>query len=134
MKITNFGRHEHQILSAAITKALKDVGDEYGVDLSVTGGRVGSGLGQINLEVKVRETAAGVDGGKALWDRICTHYGLRPEHYGMTFTYQGTLYKVTGLRTSRPKYPIDAIRVHDKRAMKFVASTVAAKLPMKAAA
>lgn len=134
MKITNFGRTEHRMLSAAITDALKAVGDEFGVDLTAGGGQIGSGLGRVNVEVKVRETASGVSGAKAVWDRQCAYFGLKPEHFGMTFLSNGVMFKITGLATSRPKYPVDAVRVHDKRAFKFPVSTVLAKLPIKTAA
>lgn len=134
MKITNFGRTEHRLLSAAITKALKAVGDEFGVDLTAGGGQVGTGVGRVNVEVKVRETAAGIDGARALWDQMCGYYGLKPEHYGTTFYSNGVMFKITGLTTSRPKYPVDAIRVADSRAFKFPTSTIISKLPMKAAA
>lgn len=134
MKITNFGRTEHRLLSAAITQALKQVGDDFGVDLTAGGGQIGTGIGRVNVEVKVRETASGCDGAKALWDQMCGHYGLKPEHYGMTFYSNRVMFRITGIATSRPKYPIDAIRVADKRPFKFPASTIASKLLMKAAA
>jgi hypothetical protein len=134
MKITSFGRDEHRLLSAAITKALKDVADEFGVDLTAGGGQIGMGSGRVNVEVKVRETASGVSGAQATWDRQCRYYGLMPEHFGMSFMSNGSMFKITGLQSSRPKYPINAMRVHDKQSFKFAVSTVLAKLPMKAAA
>lgn len=134
MKITHFGRAEHRLLSQAITQALKAVGDEYGVELSAGGGQIGGAAGRVHVNVTVRDTASGVSGAKAAWDAYCGHYGLRPDDFEATFVSNGRLFKITGISPTRPKYPIDAIRVGDNRAFKFPASTVNAKLPMKRAA
>lgn len=135
MKITNFGRQEHRLLSVAIEKALKDIGDEFGVDLKTNGGQIGTGCGRVNVEVTVRETAAGVNGAAAEWNQFCHSVGLPRDLYGKTFISGGTLYRITGLALNRPKFPVSAERVHDKRSFKFTAQSIKPHFPvMKAAA
>lgn len=134
MRFTTFGRTEHRLLSAAITKALEDIGNEFGVDLVAGGGQIGPGMGRVHIDVKIRPAVGGIDPAKAMWDRMCIHYGLKPEHFGATFHTNGRLYRITGITTSRPKYPIDCVRVVDNQPFKFPVSTIAAKLPMKVAA
>ena len=69
-----------------------------------------------------------------MWRYYATSYGFKLDDLGREFTSRGVRYKITGIEPSRPKYPISAERVHDKRAFKFGASTVKMGLPMKMAA
>lgn len=45
--------------------------------------------------------------------------GLPADCFGKTFTAKGTQYRITGLHTNRPKFPVDAERVRDGMAFKF---------------
>ena len=46
-------------------------------------------------------------------------YGLEPTDLYRTFTVRGTEYKITGLSTRKPKYPLLADRVRDGAKFKF---------------
>ncbi|MGH0004295.1 hypothetical protein ACQU0X_29860 [Pseudovibrio ascidiaceicola] len=45
---------------------------------------------------------------KELFELLCSRYGLKKEHF-----------RITGLDTRRPKYPITAARISDGRSFKF---------------
>ncbi|MGV1754900.1 hypothetical protein [Agrobacterium sp. CG674] len=134
MKITTFGRVEHRALSEALNKAIKAVGDEFGVDLVAGGGQIGMSGGVVKVTVELRDTGAGKSGAKAEWDRYCGAVGMKPEHFGQTFAANNQMYRISGLNLSARSYPIQAERVFDNKTYKFSASTVCAKFPKKAAA
>ena len=50
-------------------------------------------------------------------------YGLEPTDLGKTFMVNGSLYTITGVSPSRPKFPIDGTRSDGKK-FKFPALTV----------
>jgi len=51
-------------------------------------------------------------------------YGLRADQLFGTFDYAGQVYRVTGLKTRRPKYPICATNVRTGRNHKFPESII----------
>lgn len=46
-------------------------------------------------------------------------YGLTPGNIDDNFVNNGTEYRITGLKTRRPKYPISGVRVSDGKPFKF---------------
>lgn len=50
--------------------------------------------------------------------------GLREDALGVIFVMRGKAYRVTGLATNRPKYPINAEQVDTGKGFKFPRSTV----------
>ena len=65
--------------------------------------------------VKVDTTARD----RALWESVCHLYGLPKDAFGKVFTSRGTAFRVTGINTRRPKFPVSAVRVSDERGFKF---------------
>jgi len=53
-----------------------------------------------------------------------TQYGFEPEDLGSEFTHRGETFRITGLKTRRPKFPICAERVKDGRGFKFPVEAV----------
>ncbi|MTH61148.1 hypothetical protein [Paracoccus litorisediminis] len=123
-QIRSFGRVEHGIVSAKVLAALKTLESELGVKFDTAGGMVGQGGGHIKLTVDVQDNGTGLSGAESEFRAYCITYGLKPEWFGQTFWSQGVQYRVTGLKISRPKFPIEAVRVKDGAAFKFGASTV----------
>lgn len=136
MKFTTFRKAEHRVLSAAITEALKDVGDKFNIDINVGGGQIGETGGRVNVEVKIRADATGESPAKKEFEKYCSLYGMKPEHYHATFSNGGTLYRVVGLVLSRPKFPISCERIHDGKSLLFTTDIVRKLVvsPVKAAA
>jgi hypothetical protein len=109
--------------------ALKAVAKKHGVTIAQKAGsyaRDGS-----NATLKFEIATIGNDGqaqtkAAQAFKRDAARFGIDPEALGTTFTSRGVEYRITGLNTRRPKYPISADRVRDGRAHKFPASVVAA--------
>lgn len=66
--------------------------------------------------------AAPVD--NKLWNLHAPRFGMALDLVGKSFKAKGTEYRITGINPSRPKFPVDCIRVRDQRAFKFTAQGV----------
>ena len=66
--------------------------------------------------------------GRALFAVMAESYGLAPSDLGRAFTARGETFRITGLNPNRPRYPVDAERLPDRRGFKFAADTVAMHL------
>jgi hypothetical protein len=110
-------------------RVLEDLAATYGID-SVTykGGSYDANGGNATLKFEIAApdpTTGETLSAEAQEFKALAHvYGLNPEDLGTEFKVRGTVYKITGLKNSRPKYPISAIRVSDGKAFKFPAATV----------
>jgi hypothetical protein len=109
-------------------KALTEIADKYGISISYKGGSYARDGG--NATIKFEIAAPDATTGEALtreaqdFKRFATDYGFEPEDLGTEFTVRGTVYKIAGLKTRRPKYPISAVRVKDGRSFKFPVDAV----------
>ncbi|MBU6428541.1 MAG: hypothetical protein KGR26_06010 [Cyanobacteria bacterium REEB65] len=68
------------------------------------------------------------DEGKATFRLFGSRYGLDENDFGALIVYRGTRYKLVGLKTSRPKYPLEMEHQGDGRRFKFAASAEIVKL------
>jgi len=108
-----------------ITPYLLQIGKELGLDLSVGNGSFTSVDGKLQLIIKsLNESGEAVDRSMLDFKHYAKSYGLSPEDYGKTFKHGNETYKITGLKTNRPKFPINAIRVKDGKGFKFPAASV----------
>jgi hypothetical protein len=114
--------------SADAQKALEDVAELYGISIdykSASFARDGA-----NATLKFEIVAPDPTTGEALsreaqdFKLLAHRHGFEPEDLGSEFTVSGTVYKITGLKPRRHKYPICADRVSDGRSFKFPAETI----------
>ena len=132
-KFTEISRFAVQMLGDAFAKELKELGDKYGVNVEYAGGRYGGVTGEVKLRIAVQATAGGLPANQVEFNRSCQWFGLQPGDFGKTFYVQGTAYRITGIKTSRPKFPISAERVYDRKGFKFPIQTVKQALSASAA-
>lgn len=109
MTFTRINKPEFKTLSERITDALKDIGDEYGVDFSINGGTVGT-TATFKLNAAVRDAGNGVPAAQQTWNDFCGLYGLRKEWFGQTVVFNGQNFKVAGLLTGRTKNCVELLR------------------------
>lgn len=133
MKITNFTRQEHRRLSAAVVAALKQVGDDFGVDLTAAGGQYGDS-GYVKIAVALRDTGSGVSGAKATWDKYAAILGLEKEWFGQPIIIDRSAYEIIGIQPNKPKYAVQIKRCHDGKVFGTTVLAVQSQLRMKAAA
>ena len=56
---------------------------------------------------------------------LAERYGLAPSDFGREFATGGERFRITGIDPKRPKYPVSAERLPDRRGFKFTAENVA---------
>jgi hypothetical protein len=105
--------------------ALEKVAADYGVAIKQGGSRFTDTNANIKFELSAITSSGEVQTPEAQeFKRSAARFGLHPDDLGGTFTSQGTQYRITGLKTRRPKYPVTGARVSDGRTFKFPASSV----------
>jgi hypothetical protein len=56
---------------------------------------------------------------------LARKYGLSPDDYGREFSTGRETFRIVGIETRRPKYPINVERIPDRQGFKFTAENVA---------
>ncbi|WP_152533393.1 MULTISPECIES: hypothetical protein [unclassified Labrenzia] len=56
---------------------------------------------------------------REMFEILAPQYGLDPSDFGKEFDDRGERFRVTGLEPRRPKYPVNAERLSDRRKYKF---------------
>jgi len=54
----------------------------------------------------------------------CRRFGLKPSDFGRKFISSGITYQISGIKTTRHKYPLSAIRIDDGKRYKFSVGSV----------
>ena len=61
---------------------------------------------------------------KDRFEFLAEHYGLQPSDFGREFRTGSERFRITGIDPKRPRYPISAERIPDRRGFKFTAENV----------
>jgi len=120
MKIETMDRASVKFLAAAVEKALQQVADEFGVTYTYKGGNFDPSTGTFapKSEFSLPDSA------RRAFERDAYYFGLTADHFGSTFISNGREFRVTGINTRAPKYPIKATCLLDGKPYKFPASVV----------
>lgn len=68
---------------------------------------------------------------KDRFEFLAEHYGLQPSDFGREFRTGSERFRITGIDPKRPRYPISAERIPDRRGFKFASENVAMLLQAK---
>lgn len=102
--------------------ALERVAAEHGVRIKQMPGRFARDGSNATIKFELAAITASGEVLSPEAQAFKTHaerFGLSPSDLGGTFIHQGTQFRITGLKTRRPKFPISAERVSDGRGHKF---------------
>jgi hypothetical protein len=111
--------------NADAIKALEGIAAEHG--LSIRPGRHSFNDANANLKFTLSDITSS---GEVLTPEAeafklqAARFGLSPDDLYGTFTFQGEQFRITGLKTRRPKFPISAEKVSTGRAHKFTESSL----------
>lgn len=113
--------------TAYAVEVLGEEASKHGMKITYKGGnfaRDGS-LANIKFEILAPNESGEIESPEAKeFKSYATQYGFEPEDLGSEFTHRGETFRITGLKTRRPKFPISAERVRDGRGFKFPVDVV----------
>ena len=124
MAFTQFNRAGHKMLSAEIQQELQDLAQRHDLDISAGGGNFGENEFTVHVKCKTNDAQAVEATARRNFAISCRGYGLEPHHYGTEFSYGGDRFRLTGIKSSRPKYPISGVCLRTKRTFKLPTATV----------
>jgi hypothetical protein len=115
-------------IQAHMLKACQKIAADHGLVIESAGWR-GLDTG-FAFEPVFRVSIPAADGTafnleKDMFAYLAERYGLAPSDFGREFTTGGERFRITGLDPKRPKYPVSAERLPDRRGFKFTAENVA---------
>jgi hypothetical protein len=128
MKITRFDGPTLKTLRTALDSALKPVGEQYGIVLSLGTISFSDADFRVRLTGALAQGAGGagkVDKSRKEFERYADLLGLNKTDLGKTFTFRGKRYEIVGAKLSARKYPILAKQVGNGRVYKFQERDVA---------
>lgn len=105
-KITHIDRSTLGFIQKRVEAALKDLGDELGIDFSYAGGSYGA-KSALKLDLNVRDTGTGKSSAQTMFERAASMLGLKPHWFGAPFMAQGRQFKITGYKPSARKNCIE---------------------------
>ena len=133
MKITNFGRSEHRLLSAAIVEALAKVGADHGVTIKAAGGHFGTLTGDIKLNIEIVVAPGAQSKAERDFRVYAPVIGLRAEDWNQIFVSNNKVFRISGVKMGAPKYNMLATCVASGKDYKFVGERVATLIKRPAA-
>lgn len=111
MKVTQFNSQSLKELRSEINAALATVSQKYGIDLSI--GTIsydtGKATTRLTMETKSESNGISVPKGAA----YLSLFDLPKDAFEREFTLQGVRFRLTELKTNRPKNPCSITRVSD---------------------
>jgi hypothetical protein len=98
LKNTNFDAFRIEV-----ALALKEVAEKYGCDVNL--GKIKYDENEIDIAIEFHARGDnGESGEQALFNRICSSYGFKPEHYNKSFVLDKGVYKLVGFNPKARKY------------------------------
>jgi hypothetical protein len=111
--------------NADAIKALEKVAAEHGMSIRPGTSRFGSANATLKFELSDIASDGEVLTPEAqAFKTNATRYGLSPDDLYGTFNFQGNQFRITGIKTRRPKFPISAENVKTGRMHKFTESSL----------
>ncbi|MGX9574339.1 hypothetical protein [Mesorhizobium sp. f-mel] len=114
-------------IQAHMLKACQKIAEDHGLIIEGAGWRaLDSGFA---FEPVFRVSVPASDGTafnleKDMFEFLAERYGLAASDFGREFNTGGERLRITGIDPRRPKYPISAERIPDRRGFKFTAENV----------
>lgn len=113
-------RKSLRAFNAEAMAALEKIADEHGMNIRAGTHRFTEANATLKFELMDVSPSGEVKSPEAeAWKLNAHRYGFQAEDLGGTFVSRGETYKITGLKTRRPKYPVSATKLSNGRPHKF---------------
>jgi hypothetical protein len=130
-KLTSFDRPACRLIRERLEAILKPLAEELGVAITLGNAR----FSETTVNFKTEVAIIGENGAetKSVRDfrRMAPVYGMKEEHLGLEFAFNGDTFKITGAQPSSRKYPILAQKIGTTKTFKFPSATVLFALAAK---
>ena len=136
MKVNFYSKSDMDKLQSLVVKSLDKLLGTIGLGIAVERVEIGNGMSMsISLTIAAKNSEGRVvTPAEADYKRFAPHFKLPLDSFNKVFTYRGIAYRISGLTTSRPKYPVNAERVRDGKPFKFTSDIVRVALEFPHAA
>jgi len=106
MNVTKFDKSVVNTMHAEMEASLQAIARKYNVGIHMAGGSFSPVEATLKFKLKIMDQQAAEEGERAIFERYCRAFGLRPEHFGVFITVKGERRQFVGLEPSRPKFCI----------------------------
>jgi hypothetical protein len=129
-RVTTIDAHVLKQLRPRVQQALRELGNELGLELVPTSGSYGGSTGQLKLEIRTLQAdGTAVTREAEAFKRYAAAFGLEEGDLGRTFSgSNGDRYRIVGLRPAAPKRPVQAENVFTRRVFVFPVELVKSAL------
>jgi len=124
INIKQLGHQELTVLRKEIQSAFDEIKSKYGLS-QLSLGSIRFDLSSFTAKIigKVQNPVSeNYEQNEAIF--FASVHGLPPDFFGSEFLLDGSVFTITGLFTSRPKYPITAYCKEDGRTFKFTTQRI----------
>ena len=125
-----FNKQNLRVIRTDVLDALKAVEKKHGVSFTLGNTRYSPTDFRVKLECFAVKDNSGkdVDAAKAAFESKAFRVGIKRTAYGKTFTHGRKTFKIVGINTRAPKYPIQAESINRGDRYKFPLSAIPANL------
>lgn len=92
---------------------------ELKYNISIKLGNISYTANEFSTKMSVYKKIEGKEAEQLDYEKHCYKYGLKPEHYMKTFSFNGSEFKLKGIKPANRKYPIIAIKISEGVAYKL---------------
>ena len=110
-------------LRPAIESALADVAKNFDIKLKLANCKYSSVDFTFQLKGEVLDAGDGESVAQRDWKTYAAEFGLGAVEFGSVFESNGRRFRITGIKITRPKYPVSAVDVATGKGFKFPVST-----------
>jgi len=122
--VKQFGKNNLPKIRVAMNCALKDVGNQFGVEIEVGGASYGQHDATFKVKLSILDEAGDSKADKSDFMSSALHRGFDAEDFGKDFTSDGRQFKITGWNTRRWKFPVTVKEIVTGATWHFPVSTV----------
>ena len=123
-KIKKFDRPALRKFRVDFEKAIEAFSKKTGVAMKLGSAQFNDSSATYKLEIVIVDGKSGMSAAEAIGRKSLeldgAFFGLTADDYGRTFkNWDGGTYRLTGVKSSRPKYPVSATNVITGKSFKF---------------
>lgn len=122
--VKQFNKNNLPKIKALMNSALKDVGNQFGIEIEVGNGSYTSDETTFKVKLSILDEDGDSKQDKSVFILYGVRHGFSAEDFGKDFTYRGGQFKITGWSRRRWKLPVATKEISTGRTAYFPPRTV----------